>query len=240
MSDIPVYAHRGLSKKYLENSLKSFEKAIELGVDGIELDLQLSADGVPFVTHDIDFFRLAGNPKRITDIMAEDVLKLKLGKAFFRRFFYSRVLTFDQFIQLIRSTDIKLNIELKESFLGKKEKVEEVVYKCSDLKDVHFSSFEWSILETIQQMDLGMETAFIGKKYAEWDYVLSNTKLNAVHLNKKYYGTPLMERIWNAGFPLRFYNIKGNESYIENPHQAVIGWITDFPLEVMSKQNRNA
>lgn len=58
MSNIPVYAHRGAAVKTVENSMKAFKRAVKLGVDGIELDLQLSADGVPFVTHDIDFFDL--------------------------------------------------------------------------------------------------------------------------------------------------------------------------------------
>ena len=236
MSKIPVYAHRGLSSKYLENSLKAFQKAIELGVDGLELDLQLSADGVPFVTHDIDFFRLAGNPKRITDLSAEDIRKLKLGNSYFRKFFYHRVLTYEEFIDFVQTYDVKLNIELKESFLGKKEKIQEVVQKSSVLKDIHFSSFEWSILETIHQMNLGTKTAFIGKKYAEWEDVLTSPHLDAVHLNKKYYGTPLMDKVWKAGFPLRFYNIKGTENYLHNPHECVIGWITDFPEKVMKKQ----
>ena len=100
MSNIPVYAHRGVAHNTVENSMKAFKKAIKLGADGIELDLQLSADGVPFVTHDIDFFRLAGNSRRITDMLAEEVLQLKLGRVFYRKFFYTRVVSFDEFIQL--------------------------------------------------------------------------------------------------------------------------------------------
>ncbi|ALC85008.1 hypothetical protein AM499_03630 [Bacillus sp. FJAT-22090] len=238
MYNIPVYAHRGVSNKSVENSLNAFKKAVDVRVDGIELDLQLSADGVAFVTHDIDFFRLAGNKRRITDMLAEEVLQLKLGSSFFRKFFGSRVLTFDQFLQFIIPTGMKLNIELKESFLGKSEKIREVVEKSMAVNDVHFSSFEFSILETIHAMNLDVQTAFIGKKNSDWDYVLSIKKFNAIHLNKKFYGTKLMNTIWNEGYPMRFYNIKGNEKYLQNPYECVIGWITDYPEKVLNIQKR--
>ncbi|WP_391201762.1 glycerophosphodiester phosphodiesterase [Psychrobacillus sp. L4] len=237
MSNIPVYAHRGAARS-IENSMEAFKKAVKLHAVGIELDLQLSADGVAFVTHDIDFFRLAGNKRRITDMLAEEVLQLKLGNAFLRKFLGSRVLTFDEFLQFAIPTGVKLNVELKESFLGKNERIREVVEKSKDVKDIHFSSFEFSVLQTIHAMNTNVQTAFIGKKNTDWDYVFSIREINAIHLNKKFYRTDLMYSIWNAGFPIRFYNIKGNEKYIADPHESVIGWITDFPEKVLKLQKR--
>ncbi|MGI8477196.1 MAG: glycerophosphodiester phosphodiesterase [Thermomicrobiales bacterium] len=49
---IHVYAHRGASIELPENTLASFRRALELDPFGIELDLHLSADGVPMVIHD--------------------------------------------------------------------------------------------------------------------------------------------------------------------------------------------
>ena len=45
-------AHRGASAAAPANTLAAFERAIELGADGIEFDVHLSADGVPVVIHD--------------------------------------------------------------------------------------------------------------------------------------------------------------------------------------------
>lgn len=47
-----IIAHRGLPRAYPENSLPGFAAALALGVGGIELDVHLSADGVPIVHHD--------------------------------------------------------------------------------------------------------------------------------------------------------------------------------------------
>ena len=45
------FAHRGFSSKYPENTLLAFEKAIEVGVDGMEFDVQLTKDGEIVILH---------------------------------------------------------------------------------------------------------------------------------------------------------------------------------------------
>ena len=53
-----VIAHRGASADERENTLPAFERAIELGADFVELDVQVSSDGVLVVFHDLDLDRL--------------------------------------------------------------------------------------------------------------------------------------------------------------------------------------
>ena len=52
MKNILVWAHRGASGIMPENTLPAFAKAVELGADGVELDIQMSADGEIVVIHD--------------------------------------------------------------------------------------------------------------------------------------------------------------------------------------------
>lgn len=52
--------HRGAPREYPENTLPAFERAIERGADGIELDVHVTADDVPIVHHDPDVPALAG------------------------------------------------------------------------------------------------------------------------------------------------------------------------------------
>lgn len=54
------FAHRGWSGLYPENTLLAFQKAIELGVDGFEMDVQLSRDGEVVVFHDETLDRVTG------------------------------------------------------------------------------------------------------------------------------------------------------------------------------------
>src|SRR6476620_5804061 len=58
-----IIAHRGLPHEHPENSLEGFAAALALGVDAIELDVHLTADGVPVVHHDPTLGRpSAGSP----------------------------------------------------------------------------------------------------------------------------------------------------------------------------------
>lgn len=62
-----VIAHRGASAEKPENTLAAFRRALALKVDGIELDVQVTADGVPVVFHDTHLRRLTGGPGRLTN-----------------------------------------------------------------------------------------------------------------------------------------------------------------------------
>jgi glycerophosphoryl diester phosphodiesterase len=61
-----IIAHRGASAKAPENTLAAFQRAIALKADGIELDVQLSRDGVPVVFHDTNLLRLTRRRGRLT------------------------------------------------------------------------------------------------------------------------------------------------------------------------------
>lgn len=74
------FAHRGYfdnRNNIPENSLLSFEKAIENGY-GIELDVQLSSDGVPVVFHDADLERITGNTGKVWEYTAKQLGEMNL------------------------------------------------------------------------------------------------------------------------------------------------------------------
>ena len=54
------FAHRGFSGQFPENTMLAFEKAVEAGADGIELDVQFSKDGELVIMHDETLNRTAG------------------------------------------------------------------------------------------------------------------------------------------------------------------------------------
>lgn len=74
-----IIAHRGASAEKPENTLAAFQRALELGVDGIELDVQLSRDGVPVVFHDSSLRRLTGQSGRLTDKTWRELQTLRIA-----------------------------------------------------------------------------------------------------------------------------------------------------------------
>lgn len=72
--------HRGWPAYYPENSLSGILAACEAGATGIELDVQLSADGVAVVLHDASLERTAGLSKQIFQLHADELQAVRIGE----------------------------------------------------------------------------------------------------------------------------------------------------------------
>ncbi len=76
----PIVAHRGWAARYPENSLAAIEAAIWLGLRHVEFDVQLTADGVPVLFHDVSLERITGQPGRILDVEWADLSRRSTGE----------------------------------------------------------------------------------------------------------------------------------------------------------------
>jgi glycerophosphoryl diester phosphodiesterase len=74
-----IYAHRGASAEFPENTLAAFRRALELGVYGIELDLHLSSDGVPVVIHDETVDRTTDGSGAVGSMTLDALRELNAG-----------------------------------------------------------------------------------------------------------------------------------------------------------------
>ena len=74
---ITSVGHRGFRIGVEENTFMAFDKAVELGLDFIEFDVQLSSDGVPVVFHDKDMERMVGIKGKIRDFSLKEIKDLR-------------------------------------------------------------------------------------------------------------------------------------------------------------------
>lgn len=100
-----IYAHRGYSANYPENTLSAFEAALPY-VDGIELDVQLSKDGRLVVIHDETVDRTTDGTGWVKDMTLQELRRLKIDG-------YERIPTLEEVLGLIERSDVALNVELK-------------------------------------------------------------------------------------------------------------------------------
>lgn len=118
--DIFVEGHRGYCAKYPENTLISYEAAIDLGVDGFEFDIWLSKDKVPVLMHDNNCYRTCGVDKNLRDMTLEEIKELDAGyaKAFGDKYIGKgvKVPTLRELLELCKAKrpDIVLGVEIKE------------------------------------------------------------------------------------------------------------------------------
>lgn len=73
-----IIAHRGASAERPENTLGAFRRALALDVDGIELDVHVTSDGVPVVFHDPTLRRMTGAPGRVASKTWAELSRLRI------------------------------------------------------------------------------------------------------------------------------------------------------------------
>ncbi len=100
-------AHLGASAYEPENTLRVFERAIEMGATMLELDVHLSQDGHPVIIHDADLSRIANGNGRIRDMGLKQIKSFDAGQG-------ERVPTLSEAIELARGR-AELYIELKRT-----------------------------------------------------------------------------------------------------------------------------
>jgi len=76
----PIIAHRGASGQYPENTLLAFAQGLEQGADGLELDVRVTADGVPIVLHDPTLERTTDGAGLVAALSLADVRCVDAGR----------------------------------------------------------------------------------------------------------------------------------------------------------------
>ena len=112
LSDPVITYHRGYSSRAPENTMAAFETALEHGSPRIELDVQMTADGVAVVTHDTSLRRCTGCNANIYDLPYVQVQQLDAGRWFHRQFTGSYIPTLEEVLALCKGK-AELNIEIK-------------------------------------------------------------------------------------------------------------------------------
>ena len=113
--NIYVAAHRGWSSNYPENTLIAFEKAIELGVDQLELDIRITKDNELVVIHDETVDRTTDGSGKVCEKTLAEIKALDAGSWKGEEFKGCRIPTLMEFMELIKDLpDMTIDFELKE------------------------------------------------------------------------------------------------------------------------------
>lgn len=145
-----IWAHRGASTAAPENTLVAFDLAVRQGADGIELDVQRTADGALVVAHDEDCLRVAGQPGAIAAMTLAGLRQLNVAHHFPGAGFQA-IPTLAEVFDLIRPTGLTINIELKNALVlypGLEAEVLQLAVDWGMQERIQLSSFNhYSLLE---------------------------------------------------------------------------------------------
>ena len=149
-----VLAHRGYSGNYPENTVLAFEKAMEFGADGVELDVHLTKDGKMVICHDESLYRTYGKRANIKETIFEELRNYdSMGQ---------KMPTLEEVFQILPASSI-INIELKTNVVSYPflvEKVLELVNK-NHPERVWISSFNHSTLVHVRELDKNVKLGML-------------------------------------------------------------------------------
>ncbi len=150
-----IIAHRGYSDVFPENTLAAFRGALDIGTDYIELDVQLTKDGQAVVSHDDTLLRTTGVDARICDLTYAELQELDAGGWFNASFAGEKIPTLREVLDLIRGTDCKVYLELKDigEVAGFEETIVETAEACHMTGRCLFASFQYRYLERLRELN---------------------------------------------------------------------------------------
>jgi len=159
-----VFAHRGFGDLGPDNSLYAVERALDAGVDGVDLDGQLTKDGELVIFHDLSVDRLTAGTGRVRDKTLAEMLALDLGPKYRSPVQGAYVHTFEDFLEKVKGRGKILMVELKvpgPGHTGIEERAVEIIRKHDAHRDVVLSSFNPLVLWRVKRLDPAVRTALI-------------------------------------------------------------------------------
>ncbi|EHQ90921.1 glycerophosphodiester phosphodiesterase [Desulfosporosinus youngiae] len=138
------YAHRGASGNYPENTMLAFAKAVEMGCDGIETDVQMTRDGVLVLIHDERVDRTTNGSGLVKDYSYAELCRLDAGLWYGASFAGAGIPRAEELLLLARDAGIRLNFEIKNGIVQYEfieEKLIELIYSYGWQDLVILSSF---------------------------------------------------------------------------------------------------
>ena len=151
-------AHRGASGTAPENTLVAFKKAIDIGVDAVELDLHGTADGEVVVIHDATLERTTNHDGRVNQATLETIQRADAGGWFAPEFVGEPVPTLVEALECIAQKAIAV-LEIKDPLIA-----EAVVARIQETRTRDLTviiSFHTTVLQTVRALEPRIPTGWL-------------------------------------------------------------------------------
>lgn len=234
-----IFAHRGSKGTHPENTMIAFEEAYRVGAEGLELDVQLTKDGIPVVIHDEKVDRTTNGEGWVKDFTLTELKQLDAGSWFDPQFAGEQVPTLEEVLIWLRSKPKKLslNIELKNGpviYPELEEKVLELVQTYQLQEQIIFSSFNHYSLVKLHQLQPEVETAilFMEGLYEPWDYARS-IGASSLHCFLPVATSELLQRAQEKGTPVRPFTVNEDDHLYALMKGGCAAVITDWPEKAL-------
>src|SRR5262249_1737359 len=157
-----VIAHRGASGHCPENTLAAFKRAVSLGANFIETDLQLTRDAQFVAIHDDTVNRTTNGQGKVHDLTQAELRRLDAGSWFGSEFTGERVPTLDEILEFSKKNDVVFYLELKPTGAwGGEHTLIGALRQSGEIARAVVISFDARIIEALRKIEPTLMTGLL-------------------------------------------------------------------------------
>lgn len=218
-------AHRGAKGYEPENTLKSFQKALDLNADGIELDVHLSADGHIIVMHDETIDKMTNGKGDINTFSLSELKSFLIADKY-------QIPTLNEVFDLIDKKCF-INVELKNADTSKQVvSLIETYIEEKEWKYEHFiiSSFDWNALQEVHNLNPKIPIGVLTEENIHTALAFAESiKAKAIHPDYHLLTPENVKEIQEKGFLVLPWTVNIEDDIQKIKSYKVDGIISDFP-----------
>ncbi|BBW96519.1 glycerophosphodiester phosphodiesterase [Geobacillus icigianus] len=233
-----IYAHRGLSGCYPENTMIAFQKAYECGARALELDIQITKDEKIVVIHDEKIDRTTNGKGFVKDFTVDEIKDFDAGSWFDHLYKDEKIPTLEEVLQWLSNIEGRMlvNIELKNKEFSQRKFLRELinVIKKYDSPNHHiiFSSFIFENLIELRNLDKEVSLALLiewNNNYSVKEIMRLSKIVNAkyVHTDIRFLQSDIVDMLCNL-INVCVYTVNDNNIYEIAKSKGIFGIFTDF------------
>ena len=206
-----IFAHRGFSMLYPENTIIAFEKAAQLPIYGVEFDVHLTADQQPVIIHDESINRTSNGQGFVKDLTLQQLQAFDYGSWFNPVYAEETIPTLSDVLQIFQHTHHVINIELKSDifeYTGIEEIVFHTIKQFKMEERVIISSFNHETLQRFNKLAPSIKTATLFSSLVlNLENYVKNMNSSALHIAYFHTERKIIQHALQQGATVRTFTV---------------------------------
>lgn len=238
---INVMAHRGASGYAPENTLAAFQMALDMGADGIECDIHLTADAQFVVCHDDRIDRTSDGEGAITELTLSQIQSHDFGAKYGAQFAGETAPTLEQMLDVVKDMN-PINIEIKAFGDGDQADALSALYNVlvrrGVLSNCIISSFNAQILKQFKRLYPDVYTCLLYSHRRRPAAYAQSLGCSAIHLHHARLTKRTVDNAHARGLKVNCWTADDENDIRRMIEIGCDGIITDYPDRVLKLLGR--
>ena len=233
-----IIAHRGASGSAPENTLAAIRLAAEHGATWIEIDVNISSDGVPVLFHDDGLSRCSNGEGLVIEHSLKTLKSLDCGSWFSDEFSGEKIATLDECLELALQAELGINLEIKPCSgweLPTTDAIAQLINSKSSLPPLVISSFSHvAMLRATKKLAALPRSSLFLVAPPDWRELCKEAQASNIHLHaNSLLTTDDIESFHNEGLGVYCYTVNTASEAKELFAKGVDGVFTNYPKTLL-------